>query len=440
MSDDSDRTPGAALTRRRFLRRLAGGSLGVAIAPSAVSELAASVASPPIPRLDGVRADEAFWTLVRAAFPLSDGITPMNAANLCPAPSMTVDAVEAAMRDVEGDVSSQNRSEYGDLHDELRARLGAYLGADAEEIAIVRNTTEANNTIIGGLPLGPGDEVVIWEQNHQTNDVAWDVRAQRFGFTVRRVSVPAEPADPSEIFTAFEAALTPQTRVLSFSDVSNVSGIRPPAADLCRLGRDRGIHVHVDGAQSFGAFQLDLHELGCDSYASSAHKWFMGPKEGGILYVRADRVADIWPNIVGVGWGGGGVAPDGAAKFQTLGQRNDATIAGMAAALDLHEMIGPQVIEDRVLELAARLKDQVAGIPGAQAVTPRDPELSGGVVIFTFEGVSNGQLSRALYEEYGVAGASTGGMRLCPHIYNTHEDVDRTAAALAALVPRLRSA
>jgi selenocysteine lyase/cysteine desulfurase len=350
---------------------------------------------------------------------------------------MVNDAVEQAMRDVEGDVSSQNRSKYGAMLTELRQRLGGFLGADAGEIAVVRNTTEANNVIVGGVPLESGDEVVIWDQNHQTNNVAWDVRAARYGFTVRRVSVPPDPSDPGEILAAFERELTPRTRVLSFSDVSNMSGIRPPAANLCRLGRDRGIHV--DGAQSFGLFDLDLHALGCDSYASSAHKWFMGPKEGGVLYVRAERIPDIWPGIVGVGWGSGGAPPDGARKFETLGQRNDATIAGMAACLDFHEMIGQVLIQERVFELAARLKDQVARIPGAEAVTPRDPELSGGVVIFRFEGVSNGPLSSALYAEHRVAGASTGGMRLCPHVYNTFEDVDRAAAGLTELVPRLRS-
>jgi len=363
----------------------------------------------------------------------------MNAANLCPAPRIVNDAVEQAMRDVEADVSSQNRAKYGALLDDLRERLAGYLGADVGEIAVVRNTTEANNVIVGGVPLEAGDEVVLWDQNHQTNNVSWDVRAARYGFTIRRVTVPTDPTGPDEILDAFVRELTPRTRVLSFSDTSNMSGIRPPAADLCRIGRERGIHVHVDGAQSFGLFDLDLHALGCASYSSSAHKWFMGPKEGGILYVRADRVPEIWPGIVGVGWGSGGTPPEGAEKFQTLGQRNDATIAGMSTCLDFHDIIGKPTIQARVFELAARLKEGLARIPGAAAVTPGSPEMSGGVVIYRFEGVANGQLNSALYAEHRVAGASTGGMRLCPHIYNTFEDVDRAVAGVADLVPRLRA-
>lgn len=434
----NERTDGSTgrTTRRAFLRRLARGSLGLAAAPVAAREVLASTSGDggSIPSLARGPADESYWEQVRAAFSLRDGIAPMNAANLCPAPRSVTAAVWTAMKDVEGDVSFQNRSKYGDLHEIVRERLAGFLGADTGEIAIVRNTTEGNNIVIGGLPLDGGDEVVLWDQNHQTNDVAWDVRAERHGFDVKRVSVPEQPSGPRELFDAFEQALTSRTRVLAFSDISNVSGIRLPVADLCRLGRERGIHVHVDGAQSFGALRFDLHELGCDSYASSAHKWFMGPKEAGVLYVRAERVSEIWPGVVGVGWNSDAEPPVGARKFDTLGQRNDATIAGVAACLDFHELVGSERIEERVFELATRLKEQLVDLPGAEPVTPLSPDVSAGVVIFRFEGASESELYSALYREHGVAGATTGGMRLCPHIYNTHDDVDRAAAGLAEAI------
>ncbi|MGH7554476.1 MAG: aminotransferase class V-fold PLP-dependent enzyme, partial [Longimicrobiales bacterium] len=245
---------------------------------------------------------------------------PLNAANLCPAPRMVIDAASAAMRDVEGDVSFQNRAKYGTILDDVRLRLAAYLGAAPEELAIVRNTSEANNIIVGGLKLKAGDEVVLFDQNHPTNNVAWEVRGARFGFTVKRVTIEGTPSNPAEVLDVFRRALTPRTRVLSFSDVSNSSGLRVPARELCALGRERGIHVHVDGAQTFGALVRDLHALGCDSYSASAHKWFMGPKEAGVLFVRAERVADIWPGVVGVGWGSAAeTTARGARKFETLG-------------------------------------------------------------------------------------------------------------------------
>jgi selenocysteine lyase/cysteine desulfurase len=359
----------------------------------------------------------------------------MNAANLCPAPASVIDATVRAAADVDGDVSFQNRAKYDELRESVRARLARYLGAQLDEIAIVRNTSEANNIIVGGVPIGAGDEVVISDLNHPTNNVAWDVRARRYGFAVRRVTFPATPANAQQIVSAFEAALSARTKVLSFTDVSNSTGVRMPTAALCALGRDRGIHVHVDGAQTFGGLLRNLAELGCASYSASSHKWFMGPKEAGVLYVRNDRTAAIWPGVVGVGWGSG---PEtelaGARRFETLGQRNDATIAGMAAALDFHELIGAERVEARMLAVAGALCDGLASIPGARLITSPDAELRAGVCIVSFEGVQPRELHETIYSKHAIAGAPTGGLRLSPHIYNTLDDVERAVQAVRELV------
>jgi selenocysteine lyase/cysteine desulfurase len=264
--------------------------------------------------------------------------------------------------------------------------------------------------------------------------VAWDVRAARAGFSVRRVGVPATPTSSGELLDAFVSAFGARTRAVAFSDVSNVTGVRLPVREICAVARERGIHAHVDGAQSFGAEVLDLRELGCDSYASSAHKWFMGPKEGGILYVRARRIPEIWPLAVGVGWGSGAeTSAQGARKFETLGQRNDATFAGLAAALALHREIGPERIQGRVQELATLVKQGAASL-GADLITSPDPELSGGVVVMTFPGTEARTLHDRLYTVHGIAGAPTGGLRFCPHVYNTRADVEQVLGAVAAEV------
>jgi isopenicillin-N epimerase len=340
--------------------------------------------------------DEDFWEEVKAGFPLHEGRIPMNAANLAPAHRSVIERVIEVGWAVDGDVSFQNRAIYEGLLEGTREKLAGLLGASPDEIALVRNTSEGNNVIVGGLPLGPGDEVVIFDENHPTNAVAWDVRAARFGFTVRRVGVPESPGDADEIRDHFLAALSPATRVLAFSDISNVSGVRMPVRDLCRACRERGIHSHVDGAQSFGSVQVALHDLGCDSYASSTHKWFMGPKEAGVLYVRAERTGDIWPGMVGVGWGSGAeTTARGARKFETLGQRNDATLVGVGAAADFHDEIGSDRIEARVLELAAWLREGLSTIPGVDFLTPSQPELRAGVVVARIEGVD----ARSVFEE-----------------------------------------
>ncbi|MEX2570106.1 MAG: aminotransferase class V-fold PLP-dependent enzyme [Gemmatimonadota bacterium] len=417
-------------SRRAFLRTLAGTAAGF----SALDGATALEASPRRP-LRGRSVDEPFWEAVKARFPLRDDILPMNAANLAPAPSAVMEAVITTMRNLEGDVSAQNRAKFSGIQTAARERMATLLGADPGEIALVRNASEANNIVVGGLPLGPGDEVLLFDQNHQTNSDSWAVRADRYGYTVREIGVEGQPGSSQGLVELFVGAIRPATRVISFSDLSNTTGLQLPTREICHAARERGIYVHVDGAQTLGAVQRDLHDLGCDSYAASAHKWLMGPKEVGVPYVRADRVDDLWPGVVGVGYGSGPEPnADGAGKFETLGQRNDATIAGLLPILDLYDEIGSAVIAARIVELASLLKEGIGGIPGAQLVTPVAPALSGGVVISSYPGKNNRDIYQTLYNEHSIAGASTGGVRLCPHVYTTRADIERTVDALERVV------
>jgi selenocysteine lyase/cysteine desulfurase len=339
------------------------------------------------------------------------------------------------MRDVEGDVSFQNRAKYDTLREAVREAMAAHLGATADEIAIVRNTSEGNNVIVNGVPLASGDDVLLFDQNHATNSVAWDVRAARSGFAVRRVALEEPVRSAEQIVARFLDALTPRTRVIAFSDVSNTTGVRMPTRELCLMARQRGIHAHVDGAQTWGALVRDLHDLGCDSYAASAHKWLMGPKEAGVLYVRQDRIAEIAATVVGIGWGNAAeTSARGARKFETLGQRNDAIIAALQPALRFHELIGPAVIEARMLELAAAFKEGLRALPGAGLVTPEPEGLSAGVVIVRFAGADMRALYERLYADHGLAAAPTGGLRFSPHVYVTMADVDRTIDAVGGLL------
>jgi selenocysteine lyase/cysteine desulfurase len=161
----------------------------------------------------------------------------------------------------------------------------------------------------------------------------------------------------------------------------------------------------------------------------------MGPKEAGVLYVRQDRIADIAASVVGIGWGNDAeTTARGARKYETLGQRNDAIIAALQPALRFHELIGPAVIEARMLELAGAFKEGLRALPGASLVTPQPEGLSAGVVIVRFDGVDMRALYERLYADHGLAAAPTGGLRFSPHVYVTMADVDRTIEAVAGLV------
>ena len=358
----------------------------------------------------------------------------MNAANLCPSSRAVADEVSRLTADIDRDCSFNNRAKFNPLRESSREKIAAQLGVSPDEVALVRNTSEANNTINNGLDLDEGDEILLWDQNHPTNNVAWDVRAARYGLSIRRVSTPKQPESSQELFDTFASAFTDRTKVLTITHVSNVSGIRLPVRELVEAAHARGIYVHVDGAQSWGALHVNLRELGCDSYSASAHKWFMGPKEAGLLYVKADNIPRIWPNIVAPGWGDD-VDPDptGARKFESLGQRDDACLASLATTAEFHDAIGPARVEARVTELASALKAGITGL-GLTLVTPTEPALSGGVVITSVPSEKRRAVLNRLYEEHGIAGAGTGGMRLCPHIYNTMDHVERAVEGAKALL------
>lgn len=357
----------------------------------------------------------------------------MNAANLCPSPRSVAAAVTRYTQVIDQDPSFQNRGQFNDHLERSRRLVADGLGVPADEIALVRNTSEANNIINNGLDLKRGDEVVLWTQNHPTNNVAWDVRAQRFGLRVKRVDVPAAPDSVDQLLEPFRRALTRRTRVLTVTHISNVSGLKLPLAELAELCRARGVHFHVDGAQSWGAVAMDLKAVGCDSFSGSAHKWFMGPKEVGVLYVRSEAIERIWPSTVAPGWGADAETDlVGARKFESLGQRDDAALAAIAVAAQLHTQIGPAAIEQHMVTLSQRLKEGLVEA-GARLVTPMNPAFSGGVCIADVPRAQRRELFDRLYREHGIIGAPTGGLRLCPHLYNTAAHVDRAIAGVRAL-------
>lgn len=422
--------------RRQFLQCFAGGSLAFSTVPF-IGKLRIEEASSN--EVFGIQhnepADESFWRLVREQFVIHPERIMLNAANLCPSPHMVREAVTRFTDDLDGDVSFQNRSKYSALREQSREKVAAFVGASADEIALVRNTSEANNIIASGLELTEGDEVLLFDQNHPTNNISWEVSAARIGFKVLRFGLNSPPQSAEEIFSTLQGAISDKTKVLAFSELSNTTGVRLPSKEICTFARQRGIYTHIDGAQTFGALVINLHEKGCDSYAASSHKWLMGPKETGILYVREDCIDKVWASDVGVGWGNDvETSAKGARKFETLGQRDDAALSAIGTTIDFLNLLGSDRIELRVHELASILKQGVSKIPGAQLKTSVDTSLSGGVCVMEFEGKDNGKIYEQLYKEYGIAGAPTGGVRLCPHIYNTMDEIERTIEALAKLV------
>ena len=396
--------------------------------PATWTAFANALAAAPVP----TPTSEGYWDMVKRQFPLQDGLLYVNAANVCPASRPVLDRHLEFLRDFHSNPSFQNRDKYKPLKERLRSKLGAMLRATADEIAITRNTSEGRNIIVKGIDLKAGDEILITDHNHPSNNDSWKVRARRDHLVVNSLPVPVPARSRDELIDAFRKAITPRTKVVAFTHVTSTTGIMYPAREITELAHRQGAWVHLDGAQSFGVLDVDVRSIGCDSFSGSAHKWMMGPLENGVLYVRAERIAQIWPSIVTAGW-----AEDlkGARKFEVMGQRDDPRITAFEAAIDFAGLIGMKNVEARSRALAARLKQQLGGNPNVQLKTNLEADLSGGVVKFKLKDRPTKQVYDTLWEKYRVASALTAGgdsegVRFSPHIYNSMEEIDRLAAAV----------
>ncbi|MFC1565137.1 aminotransferase class V-fold PLP-dependent enzyme [candidate division KSB1 bacterium] len=423
--------------RRRFFKQILGGA-------GAVLTLSQSGCSSddPVASLKGAVEsgnvnESKLWEQVRQLFPVSGGLIMLNAANLCPSPYPVQKAVFDYTRNVDSDPSFPNRAKFNDLRNDSIGMLAEYLGAETNEIALTRNTSEGNNTVINGIVFDRGDEVVIWDQNHPTANIAWDVRAERYGFSVIRVSTPVKPQNREDLIKPFTDAFTRRTKAVAFSHVSNISGIALPAKDLCNAARENNTLSLVDGAQTFGVENINLHDMGCDFYTGSSHKWFCGPKEVGVLYVRRDRCDQLYPSVVGVGWER--AVNSGAGKFETLGQRDDSRIAAMKTAVEFHNSIGKKKVEARTRELAALIKSELRRkLPGVDFHTPEDTGLCSGVVVFTHNTANMSDAMLRLYRDHrvgcAVMGGTFAGIRFSPHIYNNEEQIEKAVDAVTEIV------
>ncbi len=413
-------------SRRAFLRSIP--ALGAVPASWQTFASALNAASPSDP--------DHYWGLVRQQFPLQPGLIYMNAANVCPSSRPVLDRHLESLRDFHRNPSFQNRDKYAEIEDRLRTKLGRLLGVSGGEVAITRNTSEGSNVIVHGLDMRAGDEVIITEHNHPSNNDSWKVRAKRDGIVVKEIPTPVPARSAEDLIAGFEKAITPRTKVMAFTHLTSVTGVLYPAREITEVAHKRGIWVHLDGAQTFGAMNVDLRMIGCDSYAGSAHKWMMGPLEAGVLYVEAEKLDRVWPSVVTAGWS---EHLKGARKLEVLGQRDDPRLAAFEAAVDFYRLIGARTIEARTRELASRLKRKLADLPGVQMKTDMDEGLSFSVIKALVPGKGTKASYDWLWEKHQLALSLTTfgpaeGLRFSPHIYNTIGEADAAVDAVRELM------
>ncbi|HEV2985358.1 MAG TPA: aminotransferase class V-fold PLP-dependent enzyme [Vicinamibacterales bacterium] len=413
------------MNRREFARLLAVGGAVPFVTPELVWARGAKL--PPTPALP----DERFWLSVREQFVMPKELTMLNAANLCPSSGPVLETMYRMTKDMDQDPSQDNRVKLGDGRENTRKLLAEFLRVTPEEIVITRNTSESNNLVSTGIDLKPGDEVLLTADNHPSNHTAWQEKAKRFGFTVIDIPVPNPHPGFDHYVEAFKKAITPKTKVISFTHQTSTVGDLFPAKEICRLARERGILSLVDGAQTFGLMDVDLSDIQPDFYSGSAHKWPCGPKENGVLYINKSAQSKIWASIFSAYPGRVGVSR----TFEGFGQRDEPAMIAFGEALKFQTQIGRAHIEKRVRELTQALMTGLRKIDGVKMWTSPEPSLALAVVSFQPGSLDTRKLSTALYQKDRIGCATRGGqdrpgLRFSPHFYNTHADIERTVAAV----------
>jgi selenocysteine lyase/cysteine desulfurase len=424
------------MNRRDFSRLLGLGGGAALWARSAPAEAGPALDRPRPLAPAPARPTEAYWATVKEQFALPARMVTLNAANLCPAPLPVLEAVFNAT-DLDHDLSPANRTRMHEAKEATRQLLAEFLNVSPDEILITRNTSESNNLVSTGLDLKAGDEVLVFADNHPSNHAAWSEKARRAGFTARVIAQKHPHPGPDYYLEVLAREITPRTRLVALTHLTNTVGDLFPVQGLCALAREKGVLSLVDGAQSFGLMEVDLRKMGADFYSGSAHKWLCGPKEAGVLYVRQEVQGRLTPSIVSLYAGATGISK----TFEGFGQRDEPALLGFGEAVRFQTKIGRAAIEARGRALAAALQEGLRRLPGVTVWTHPDPARSHSVVAFQPAALDPRKLAEALYQSDGIVsavrpGPDRPGLRLAPHILNLHADVERALDAIGRYLSR----
>ena len=414
-------------SRRKFVRDAALGAASLGAWPRP-----AAAAGPPLPAFDE-RESEPFWAAVRAQYPLSPDLIYFNTGGLGPAPVPVLTKAADTTRQL------QERSEHGHaLFEGARETVARFLGAEPAEVAFMRNATEGNATLAAGLALRPGDEVIFETHAHPGGSYPWLNEARRRGI-VTRLFEPA-PEDPGENLTRIAALVTPRTRVVQVSHITAPTGIVLPAAAIGRFCRERGLWFHLDAAQSVGMLPVNVRELGCDSLATSGHKWLGAPHETGVFFVRRERLEELAPPLVGAYSGEVDFLPGELKLTPTAmryeyGTRNAAAIVALAEAVRFQQQIGGARIASRGAALAERVRTGLARLPGVEILTPAAAAMRASLITFRTRPVPYDQLFSRLMKEHAmrcrpVSEQKLDALRVSTHVFNSPAECDALVAAV----------
>ena len=414
------------MLKRDFVRTLGAASLAMLFG----DDLWALYRSVPPARL---AQDEAFWDRIRRAYLVTPEYINLENGYYLLQSQPVLEAFLGHVRDINRQASRYLRTRQFDDKAAVRDRLAALAGVPSNELIITRNTTESLDTVIGGFPWKPGDEAVMAEQDYGAMLDMFTLTARRQGIVNRVVSLPLDPRSDDEIVRLYEGAITPHTRLLMVCHLVNITGQILPVAKIADMAHAHGVQVMVDGAHSFAHLDFQVPDLHGDYFATSLHKWLGAPLGAGLLHVRKEHIASLWPTFADLS-----KADDDILKLNHTGTHPVHTDLAINDAIDFHQSIGIQRKEARLRWLQRYWTDKVRGVRGITLNTPSDPARSCAIANVAVAGHAPSDLADALFARYriwtvAIDGAGVHGVRVTPHLFTSTADLDALVRALRAL-------
>ncbi len=373
---------------------------------------------------DDLAEDESFWSQIQRAFDLDRSLINLNNGGVAPSPRLVHEAMKRQL-DFANHAPSRHLWSVQDPQVELvRTRLARTFGCDPEEMAITRNASESLQIAINGIDLKPGDEVLTTTQDYPRMVNTLKQRMLREGVVLKQFPLPVPPESHEQMIRLFEQNITPRTKVLLVCHVVNITGEILPVGPICEAARRRGILTIVDGAHAFAHFVYKYADVGCDFYGTSLHKWLTAPIGTGFLFVRRERIRDLWPLTA---------PPDPKAddirKFEEIGTHPTAPRLAIAEALTFYHGIGPKRKEARLRALRDHWAKRLQKHNNVRIHTNLSPQHSCAIATVEIEGVDPAALTSHLWDKHKIIVTPIlhedfRGIRVTPNLYTTRQELD----------------
>ena len=415
------------MNKRDFVRTSMNGSMALLFGEQAWARYAAL---PP----QQLAPDEAFWRRIRSQYRLTDQFINLESGYFSMQSQPVLEAFIEKVRRVNYEHSHYMRTTQYEDKNAVKGRLAEMAGCAPEELIITRNTTESLDLVISGFDWQPGDEAIMSVHDYGAMLDMFGLVARRRGIVNRTITVPTDPQSDDEVVRVYEAAITPKTKLLMVCHMINVTGHILPVARIADMAHSHGVPVMVDGAHAFAQLDFRIPDLHGDFYGASLHKWLGTPLGAGILYVRRDRIAGLWPMFAD----SPNIPADDIRRLNHTGTHPCATDLGINDAIDFHNSIGIQRKEARLRWLQRYWTDQVRGTPGITLNTPSDPARTCAIANVGVRNMTPRELATALMDRYHVWTVAIGnpgaqGVRVTPHLFTTTSELDQLVRALKAL-------